>query len=65
MLFFVSPISLTWFESYNDDVVIKSVNKERRNEGTRGRRTGTRDEDEGRGIETGELGTRNPMASSK
>ena len=41
------------------------INKERRNEGTRGRRTGTRDEDEGPGIETGERGTRNPMASSK
>ena len=31
----------------------KSVNKERRNEGTRGRRTGTRDEDEDRGPRSG------------
>ena len=40
----------------------KSVNKERRNEGTKDRNAGR---GRGPGTETWERGTRNPMASSK
>ena len=51
------------FMSFNEPCNCdKSVNKERRNEGTKDRNAGR---GRGQGAETWERGTRNPMASSK